>query len=78
MASGRVVRTGRLPIDEGVLFKAWHGGFSLASDTAKSNWHTVAICASEGLITCKLPDGNYGRKWLITRDGIDYLEAFCG
>lgn len=47
----------------------------MASDFAKSNYLSVGICASEGLITLRLPDGSYGRKWFITRAGIHYLET---
>lgn len=58
-----------------VLMKAWKGGFSTKSDFARAHADQVAIAASCGLITTKMPGGQlYGREWLITKQGLEVLN----
>ena len=32
------------------------------------------MCAVEGLMTTKINENTFGNVWMITQDGLDYLE----
>ena len=49
--------------------------FTTKSDVARGAADIVALCACEGLLTTMLPDGTFTNSWLITTDGISWLEG---
>ena len=48
--------------------------FTTKSDFARSYATVVAMAAVEGLITTKINDTTYGNVWLVTGNGMEYLE----
>ena len=57
-----------------VLQKARMAPFTTKSDFARMAANEVAICASEGLISNKIADTQYGNVWMITQEGMEQLE----
>lgn len=58
------------PIDT-VLIKAYHGGFRVQSNFARSHATEVAACASLGFITTKITSTTFGTTWYITKQGLE-------
>ncbi len=61
-----------------VVHRAWLGGFHTKSNFARFNADYTAIAVEAGLITTRLPDGDYGRKWWVTPRGLKQLWARQG
>lgn len=60
-----------------VLFKAWQGGFAVQSNFARYHAQEVAAAASTGLITTQLNGRSYGKRWYITKKGLEaYNECY--
>jgi hypothetical protein len=58
-----------------VLDKALREGFTVKSNFArKAAWY-IAVCASSGLITTEVDYEMFGKSWLITDDGIEFMEG---
>ena len=57
-----------------VLFKARTHPFTTKSNTAREAADIIAMLASDGLLTTKLPDGDYANVWMITQTGIKWME----
>lgn len=77
------VRAGETPIDPEMraLFaiyltveKARVEPFSTKSRFARIAANEIAIAASEGFISNRLDEGVFTNKWMITADGIEFLE----
>ena len=49
--------------------------FTTKSDMARAGADVVALCASEGLLSTMLPDGHFTNVWMITQDGMAWLEG---
>jgi len=49
--------------------------FTTKSDTARAGADIVALCACEGLLTTMLPEGTFTNVWMVTSDGITWLEG---
>ena len=45
------------------------------SELARDASQIVALLASDGLITTKLSDGQFVDVWMITEDGLNWMEA---
>ena len=54
-----------------VLIKAYHGGFRVQSNFARSHATEVAACASLGFITTKTKSSTFGTTWYITKQGLE-------
>ena len=50
--------------------------FSTKSRFARFAANEIAIAASEGFISNRLDDGVFTNKWMITAEGIEFLEEF--
>jgi len=50
--------------------------FTTKSDFARMAANEVAIAASEGLITTRINDEAFGNVWLITQQGMGFIEGF--
>ncbi len=57
-----------------VLREAWKNGISTKGDFARAHADLIAIAASSGLITTKVRANEYGRRWLITKLGLEALN----
>ena len=57
-----------------VLREAWKHGISTKGDYARANADQIAIAASCGLITTKVRANEFGRRWLITKLGLEALN----
>ena len=78
------VRRGEIPIDEEwrplfamylTVEKARVEPYSTKSRFARFAANEIAIASSEGLISCRLDDGVFTNKWMITAEGIHFLEG---
>lgn len=59
-----------------VLLKARQSPFTTKSDFARYAANEVALCASEGLITTHLEEHTYTNTWMVTADGMAWMEGF--
>jgi hypothetical protein len=59
-----------------VVYTAWAGGFTVASDMARRSASYVAIAASCGYITTREADNSFGRSWYVTTEGIKFLHKY--
>ena len=48
--------------------------FTTKSDFARSYATEVAMAAVEGLITTKINETTFGNIWMVTQDGLGYIE----
>lgn len=64
-------------LDE-LIQRAWmYGGISLQSNFARENAALIGEAASAGYISTEFAPYEYGTKWLVTKDGLDfYWSAF--
>ena len=60
-----------------LLHRARVRPFTTKSDIARSAADVVALCASEDLLTTSLPNGHFTNVWMITPDGMAWLEGFA-
>jgi hypothetical protein len=60
----------------GVLMCAKQRPFKTKSDLARKAANEVALAASEGMLTTKLNDTTYTNVWMVTSDGLDWMEGF--
>lgn len=60
-----------------VLEKSKLQPFTTKSDFARLAATAVGLCASEGLISTRIRDGVYTNKWMITPDGIEWMEGYA-
>ena len=42
---------------------------------ARAAADVVALCASEQLLSTMMPDGHFTNVWMITEDGLQWLEG---
>ena len=77
---------GETPIDEAelegiaevyaVLAQAKAAPFTTKSDFARVAANPIALAASEGLLSTRLKENTYTNRWMITREGMDWMEGF--
>ena len=77
---------GLIPTDEdelsamadiyGVLQHAKAHPFTTKSDFARMAATAIGLCATEGLINTRLRDGVYTNRWMITADGLEWMEGY--
>lgn len=60
----------------GVLMCARQRPFKTKSDLARKAANEVALAASEGLLSTKLNDTTFTNVWMVTADGLDWMEGF--
>lgn len=48
--------------------------FTTKSDMARMAADIVAICAVEGFLSTGLPNGHYTNLWMVTQQGLSWLE----
>ena len=79
------VRAGEIPtdpVDEAMMAiymtieKARASPFTTKSEFARIAANEVALAASEGLISTRLDNGVFCNKWMITQEGLQFLEEF--
>ena len=58
-----------------VVHKAWQEPYTTKSDFARLAANEVALAACEGFITTKRNAHQYGNKWVVTTDGLEWMEA---
>lgn len=49
--------------------------FTTKSEFARFAANEVALCASEGFITTKVSDDTYSNTWMVTHDGLSFIEG---
>lgn len=49
--------------------------FTTKSDFARTAANAVGLAASEGLITTRMNDDTYTNRWMVTADGLEWLEG---
>lgn len=57
-----------------VIRTAWEHGIATKGDYARANANTVAMAASEGLITTITTPGVYSTRWKPTPLGLTFLQ----
>ena len=57
-----------------VLLQCKAAPFTTKSNFARHHATTLAIAASEGLVSTRISDGTYANRWMITADGIYWIE----
>ncbi len=57
-----------------VVMQARHSPFTTKSDFARKAANEVAVCASEGFISTKIDGGSFTNKWMITQEGLEFLD----
>ena len=78
-------QTGQLPTEDemlevvmavyNLLMTAKQRPFTTKSDMARAAADVVALCASEQLLSTMMPDGHFTNVWMITEDGLQWLEG---
>ena len=58
-----------------VLVHAKQSPFTTKSDFARVAANPVALCASEGLLSTKLNETTYTNKWMVTAEGLEWMEG---
>ena len=58
------------------LDRARQSPFTTKSEFARYAADVIGICASEGLISTKLSEETYGKRWLMTEDGLIWMKGF--
>jgi len=59
-----------------VIAKARQDPFTTKSAFARYAANEIALCASEGFISTRVGEGNFSNVWMVTHEGLDYLEGF--
>lgn len=60
----------------GVLVAARTSPFTTKSDMARKFANEVALAASEGMLTTKMSETQFTNVWMITADGLAFMEGF--
>lgn len=50
--------------------------FTTKSALARDAATEIALCAIEGLLTTKVNENTYSNVWMVTQQGLDYIEEF--
>lgn len=58
-----------------VLVHAKQSPFTTKSDFARVAANPVALCASEGLLSTQLNENTYTNKWMVTAEGLEWMEG---
>lgn len=58
-----------------VMMKCRIEPFPVDSELARDASEIVALLASDGLITTKLPDETFANVWMVTESGLHWMEA---
>ena len=58
------------------MMRARENPFTTRSDFARKAAEIIAICAGEGFISTKLNEEQWGNLWMITADGLQWMEWF--
>ena len=58
----------------GVVTMARVRPFTTKSDFARTYATEVAMSAVEGLISTKINETTFGNIWMVTQEGLDYIE----
>ena len=79
-------QVGEIPTDEdemqamaeihSVLMQARQSPFTTKSDFARVAANPIGLCASEGLISTRIDENTFTNRWMITGEGITWLEGF--
>lgn len=79
-------QTGEIPIDPdelkplaeiaAVLTQARQSPFTTKSDFARVAANPISFAACEGLISTKINEDTFTNRWMITSEGIDWLEGY--
>ena len=77
---------GQIPTDEdemrmlaeiyAVLVQARQAPFTTKSDFARKAATPIALCASEGLISTRIGEHTYTNRWMVTAEGLGWMEGF--
>jgi len=59
-----------------LLQRARVAPFTCKSDIARKAAEIIAVCACEGLLTTRLEDELYGNRWMVTEDGLIWMQGF--
>jgi len=59
-----------------VIANAWEKPFGLNSKYARDNSLPLSIAVQLGHVTTEFAPNKFGRKYLATQDGIDFLQNF--
>ena len=57
-----------------VLENAYYGGFTTKSKFSREMADVIAIAATEGLITTRINQEQWGNVWYLTEDGYEYMK----
>ena len=59
-----------------VLLHAKQFPFTTKSDFARKAATAIALCATEGLLSTQLGENTYTNKWMVTAEGLGWMEGF--
>ena len=59
-----------------VLLHAKQFPFTTKSDFARKAATPIALCATEGLLSTQLGESTYTNKWMVTAEGLGWMEGF--
>ena len=77
------VRAGKIPTDPDerammavflTVEKSRAMPFTTKSEFSRYAANEIALAASEGLISTRLDDGVFTNRWMVTQDGLQFLE----
>lgn len=57
-----------------IIWCAWTQPFTTRGKIAREYAELVGICATEGLITLKMDSISWGKHWLATDEGIEFMK----
>ena len=57
-----------------IMLHAKQEPFTTKSDVARYAANEIALLASEGLLSTKLGNGSYCNLWMVTEDGMGWME----
>lgn len=49
--------------------------YTTKSDFARAAANEIALAASEGFISTKVDDTTYSNMWMVTHEGLDFMEG---
>ncbi len=61
-----------------ILDRAWQGGFATKSDLAREHAPVVSMATERNLVTTRVGPNEYGKKHLITPQGLTVLWSLKG
>ena len=59
-----------------VVANAWEKPFGISSKYARENALPLSIAIQLNFVTTEFSPNKFGRRWLATQDGIDFLQQF--